>query len=318
MHFCRISESGMTDLPNLDRLAVRWTIGDVCPRGFEMLRLSIACAHRLFGDEAQYVVCVNSMPWTLACERTGTLPHPVEWREVTHADVSPILLRYVDANLLEGMGWKLVPLRTHCGLYELALDNDCILWDIPKALSQWLGCKNATLFAEDVERCLGSFDRLCPEGCFNAGIRGLAPDTDVAIALETLMQRGSNAWCDAHLSSEIEEQGLQAALIFSLPPVLLVSTDEVSICSPFWPRSSELGTCGAHFVGMNAWHIPWNYYDRPADVWLQEHWLRHRPALYSLAGLPLPSDVPYGNLVYLSNATASATSATSSAAPEKA
>lgn len=44
-----------------NRLALRWTIGDVRDRGFEMLRLSIACAYRLFGPSAKYLVCVNSL-----------------------------------------------------------------------------------------------------------------------------------------------------------------------------------------------------------------------------------------------------------------
>jgi hypothetical protein len=70
--------------------------------------------------------------------------------------------------------------------------------------------------------------------------------------------------------------------------LLLVRTHDVSICSPFWPRSPELGRCGAHFVGLNAHHIPWNYYDRPADVWRDEHWERHWPELYRKAGLTLP------------------------------
>ena len=41
-------------------LAVRWTIGDVNPAGFEALRLSIWGACRLFGPEGQYAVCVNT------------------------------------------------------------------------------------------------------------------------------------------------------------------------------------------------------------------------------------------------------------------
>jgi len=68
----------------------------------------------------------------------------------------------------------------------------------------------------------------------------------------------------------------------------LVRNAEVSLCSPFWPRSPHFGTCGAHFVGMNAPHIPWNYYDRPADLWLDEHWQKVRPLLYEKAGLRIP------------------------------
>ncbi|HTD54367.1 MAG TPA: hypothetical protein VK670_03220 [Silvibacterium sp.] len=39
---------------------------------------------------------------------------------------------------------------------------------------------------------------------------------------------------------------------------------------------------------MNAPHIPWNYYDRPADLWLDEHWQKVRPLLYEKAGLRIP------------------------------
>ena len=74
-------------------------------------------------------------------------------------------------------------------------------------------------------------------------------------------------------------------------PLHLVRNSEVSLCSPFWPKRPVFGTCGAHFIGMNAAHIPWDYYDRPADVWLAEHWARSRPELYERAHLPLPLSI---------------------------
>ena len=274
--------------PNADRLAIRWTIGDVRDRGFEMLRLSLACAHRLFGPFAKYLVCVNTIAVATARARTGPLPFEPEWREVTRADVSQVFQPYFDNTLMEGMGWKLVPLRTCEDCYELAIDNDCILWDLPDAVRQWLESGNGSVFAEDVDRCLGSFDALCPPGAFNAGIRGLAPGQNLELPLQDVMQSVAiECGGQVQLLVEIEEQGLQAAAIHRLRPVLLVKTTEVSICSPFWPRSPDLGTCGAHFVGMNAQHTPWNYYDRPADSWLEEHWQRHRPALYRIAGLSM-------------------------------
>ena len=272
---------------NASRLAVRWTIGDVRERGFEMLRLSIACACRLFGPQASYVVCVNSVSVEQARARTGALPFEPEWRAITRADVPRVFEPYFDRTLMEGMGWKLVPLRMFVDRYELALDNDCIVWGLPEGIRRWLGSSEGCVFAEDVDRCLGSFDAFCPPGAFNAGIRGLSPGRDLEQALKDVLQSvAKTSVGQVQLLSEIEEQGLQTAAIHRLQPVLLVSASEVSICSPFWPRSPELGTCGAHFVGMNAHHTSWNYYDRPADQWLEEHWLRHRPALYRKAGLP--------------------------------
>jgi hypothetical protein len=44
---------------------------------------------------------------------------------------------------------------------------------------------------------------------------------------------------------------------------------------------------------MNARHIPWNYYDRPADEWMEEHWRRRRPALYERAGVAMPNESAY-------------------------
>lgn len=39
-----------------------------------------------------------------------------------------------------------------------------------------------------------------------------------------------------------------------------------------WPKTPAFGSCGAHFVGMNARNISWDYYGRPAADWLAEHW----------------------------------------------
>ena len=94
------------------------------------------------------------------------------------------------------------------------------------------------------------------------------------------------------LRSELDEQGLQAAALGRGGRLLQVRTDEVTICSPFWPRHPELGTCGAHFVGLNSKVIPWNYYDRPGLEVRREHWDRHRAALYEHAGLAMRNADP--------------------------
>jgi len=277
-------------VPNAGRLVVRWTVGDVRPRGFEALRLSIACAQKLFGPDAKYVVCVNTVSVMEAKRRTGAVSGEVEWREVTAMDAPNVLLRNSDSELMGGMGWKLIPLRVVPSRYELALDNDCILWKLPSAMRQWLESDRACLLAEDVDRFLGSFDALCPPGAMNAGVRGLPPGEDLREPLRHVINEVTKrSSAGFRLTDEIEEQGLQAAAVCHLRSPLLVSKEEVSICSPFWPRSPELGTCGAHFVGINAAHIPWEYYEIPADEWLNEHWNRHRPELYAKAELPLPS-----------------------------
>ena len=86
------------------------------------------------------------------------------------------------------------------------------------------------------------------------------------------------------LESELDEQGLQIAALSLDKPPLVVTLEEVTICSPFHPHIPHLGRCGAHFVGINARHIPWSYYGQPATE-LRQHWQEHRAELYRRVGL---------------------------------
>lgn len=274
-------------------LGVRWTIGDVSARGWEALRLSVHCAVRLFGPDAAYCICVNTVPLALAREKAGPLPGAVEWREVTAAEIPAWLAPHLDSEMAEGVGWKLLPLHVFAGRHELALDNDCILWQQPAALQAWLASGDRTLMAEDCDRCLGHFQNAAVEGHINSGIRGVPPAFALGSALRAVLDAESAALGQPlMLRSELDEQGLQAVALGLERPSLIVSRQEVTICSPFWPREPELGTCGAHFVGLNSRHLPWNYYDRPADLVRREHFDRHRPALYRHAGLPMPAPLP--------------------------
>ncbi len=274
------------------KLGVRWTVGDVSARGWEALRLSVHCAFQLFGPEARYTICVNTVPLARAQQWAGPLPGLVAWQAITADAMPPWLARHLDGEMAEGVGWKLVPPQLYPDCHELALDNDCLLWAMPAALKEFLARLDATLLAEDVARCLGLFDATAVPGMVNSGIRGLPPAFDYPRALtRTLAQYQADEGKPALLRSELDEQGLQAAALHR-DACLRVSTREVSICSPFWPRQPELGSCGAHFVGLNVRHLPWNYFDRPGDLVRREHWDRHRPALYARAGLPLTPALP--------------------------
>ncbi len=273
---------------------VRWTVGDVSSRGWEALRLSVHCAYRLFGPAAAYSVCLNTVPLETARERVGALPDAVEWRVVTLADLPRELAGRLDPAMAEGVGWKLIPAQLWPGRHELSLDNDCILWERPAALRQFLDRNDATLMAEDVDRCLGQFqDDSAVPGCINSGIRGLPPGFALAPALaRTLTAYDQTASGPMLLRSELDEQGLQAAALHRHSNCLVIAKEEVSICSPFWPRQLQPGTCGAHFVGLNSRHLPWHYYDEPGDLVRRRHWDEHRPALYAKAGLPMPPAFP--------------------------
>ena len=252
-------------------------MGDVSPQGFEALRLSIWGAYRLFGARASYLVCLNSIPIERARARTGPLPPGVQWLDMTNA-MPERIRRHFDAGMAEGVAWKLAPLRCFPDRHELSFDNDAILWSAPAALTAWLEDPTARscLVAEDVSACFGRFAEVCGPEPRNMGIRGLPPHFDLGRALEeTLIGEGQP------LSSELDEQGWQLAALQTSGKVHVVSVDDVTICSPFWPHRDHLGRCGAHFVGLNARQLPWSYDGRPASEMTRENWKRLKPAIYA-------------------------------------
>jgi hypothetical protein len=264
-------------------IGVRWTIGDVSERGFAALRLSIHGALRLFGAAAEYLVLVNTVPLGEARRRLGPLPRCVRLRRATLDQVPAWLARaHLERGMAEGVAWKFAPLTVFEDRFELALDNDVILWSMPAALARWLDEAHATrcLLAEDVRPGFGRFAPLCGEAPRNSGIRGLPPRFDLSGALRATLARSPGV-----LASELDEQGLQvAALSCALEP-RVVSARDVTICSPFPPHAPELGRAGAHFVGLNARRFPWRYDGRPAEVVRAEHFDALAPELARRVGL---------------------------------
>ena len=250
------------------RLSVRWTIGDVSDYGFEALRYSIWGAWKIFGEEASYTVCVNTVPVEAARGRVGEMPVGVTWRRAD--DEIPAFLRpHLDEGMAEGVGWKFALLHPDRERHTLSLDNDCILWELPAAIAAWLerddprGC----VLAADVVPSFGEFAALCGGEPLNSGIRGLGPGFDLEGALRRILELRP-----VPLRSELDEQGLQVAALRRFGEVGVVTLDEVTICSPFPPHLPGLGRCGAHFVGLNAREIPWEYEGRPALAVRREHW----------------------------------------------
>lgn len=256
----------------ISRLTIRWTIGDVSDYGFAALRLSVWGMWKLLGNAPDYVICANTVPLGLAQARTGRLPLVVTWRDVS-AEFPRLLRPYFDEHKAEGVGWKFAPVRLSPACLELALDNDCIIWELPNAMRNWLQTPGSFLFAEDVQACFGQFSATCGGAPRNSGIRGLPPGFDPGHAMIEVLRQNR-----VTLRSELDEQGLQTAVLQRHNP-FVVSTQEVSICSPFPPHMRDLGRCGAHFVGLNAKSLPWEYEGRPGVDYIREHWTAHLPTI---------------------------------------
>lgn len=260
-------------------LGIRWTIGDVRPRGFAALRASIHGAWRLFGEHARYRVYVNTIAVDDARQRTGAVPLQVEWCEPPH-ELPMWLAHALDAGMAEGVAWKLLPVRAFPDAHELALDNDVVLWDVPRAIRDWLAGDAEHVLAADVRACFGRFAPLCGERPLNGGIRGLAPGFALGDALAQLLRDYPGT-----LISELDEQGLQCAALVSSGRTAVVDLDEVTICSPFPPHLPHLGTAGAHFVGLNTRALGFQFAGRPAEEVRAAHWDGHAPEVARRVGL---------------------------------
>lgn len=256
-------------------LHVRWTIGDVSKRGFAALRFSIWGAWKMFGPEADYTVCVNSIPLEKARSLTGDLPGRITWYDSTNK-IPEFIKSYMGENMAEGVGWKFAPLSIYPDKYSLSLDNDCIMWEAPDAIKKWLDSDEPNcVIAEDVRPCFGQFTELCGIEPRNSGIRGLPPGFDLEMSLRRVLEKNP-----VKLTSELDEQGLQVAALSLEKSPFVVRVNEVSICSPFPPHMPDFGTHGVHFVGLNAKQLPWSLNGRQAVEYIKEHWEKKYGLVY--------------------------------------
>ncbi len=174
-------------------IGLRWTIGDVSKSGFEALRLSIRSAWNLFPKGTSFVVCVNTISIDEARRRTGEVPANTQWLDAGRL-VPAWLRERVDAEMAEGVAWKLAPVRLFPRSYEIALDNDLVLWRMPETMQVWLasGDPKCMIMAEDLHCSLGQFSSMCDSRAINSGIRGLPPDFDYEKRLENYAAANRN------------------------------------------------------------------------------------------------------------------------------
>jgi hypothetical protein len=269
------------------KLTVQWTVGDVSSRGFETLALSIFGAQTVFGAAARYVVCVNTLDLETARERVGPVARLAEWHDSSH-DLPDWILPYLDARMAEGVAWKFAPLRRLPDTCTLSLDNDVVLWNMPDSIRRWLDDGDSLLIAEDVKACFGQFAPWCPPVPRNSGVRGYPPRFDAEARFHALLRSAGKKLC-----SETDEQGLAVALACSEKHVV-VPLREVSVSGYFRPHLLELGTCGAHFVGINCKGGRGVWDGRPIEEFIHHYWDGKRAAVRRNLGLPARLDFAGG------------------------
>lgn len=264
-------------------LGVRWSIGDVSDDGYEALQLSVWGAHRIFGPRAAYVVCVHDATIAEVQAKTGGVPDGVRWQHVQRHLPQPIAERISGEDDAREIGWRLSPPRLFPDRFELSLDNECILWDLPVTIASWLDDAHPSrcLLVEDVSVRSGKFAGESPTP-LDACIRGLPPGFDLEAALVDELAR-----TEGNLVSDLDEVGLQVAALSRHEPPCVVPLTDVTVCSPFPPHHLALGRCGAHFVGIDAKRITSvaGKSDDEETEHLRAHWRHHRQRLFELVGL---------------------------------
>jgi hypothetical protein len=270
-------------------LGIRWNIGDVSAAGYDSISLSIWGAWKIFGPEARYAVCVNTVPVSYAQSQVGPVPEVLDWVDATPLLPRWIHERYATEARAEGAGWRFAPPRQFPDRCELALDNDLILWDVPAAMALWLeqGGPHTCLLAEDAGRCYGRLDSSCAPGAWNAGLRGFPPHFDLESELRPLLDQTPEPL------TITDEPGLHVAALTQRAAPLVVSSDDLPICNPFPPHSQMLGHCGVHFVGLNCKTMGWDVNGRPATEHIRANWETFLPAVQKKVGVRPVSDAPH-------------------------
>ncbi len=143
-----------------------------------------ACGSCSAGN-ARYAVPVNTVLSARQSSKRAKIPGEVQW--INSNELVPRWLRsHTNAEMAEGVAWKLAPVRICPTLYELSLDNDVVLWEIPRVVGQWLmsPTRDVCLLAADLRPALGQFAHVCNDRSLNSDVPGLPPDFDMETMLE--------------------------------------------------------------------------------------------------------------------------------------
>jgi hypothetical protein len=160
-----------------DNLIIRWTFGETLNRptslqAFDMLECGVAFASVLFPN-ARKIISYNSLKSSKSLEKLKCIAqNNVELIESTSPDFRKVVST-------KNSFWKYYPKRYDINKYELILDNDVILWDLPETITNWLNSNGLLINTDWNGSYYGIYNKDIPkETKLNAGIIGYPPDFD--------------------------------------------------------------------------------------------------------------------------------------------
>lgn len=237
------------------RLGVRWTVGDVSSAGFEALRSSILGAKGIFGDMADYVVCVNTVDVHEARECIGAAGRGVTWMHVDESFIPPWLRRRIDPEMAQGVAWKFAPIRVFTNRPELALDNDCVMWSMPNAVRNWLEGRCEAVLANDVRACFGGFSTMCGPQPRNWG-SGVCLRTSIPCAVITWTMKTHWVACWTSGPASSEQRSTSRACRWRHSPASRMLTTSRLMKLPFARRFHRIARNSAPVAPISSVSMP--------------------------------------------------------------
>lgn len=250
-------------MKDYSKLIIRWTLGRTKARplslqAWDMLECSIKFAQKLF-PKAEFMVFHNN----LTIMDQSNL-NRIEELGVFHEDMTnkaPL------GNLKKNSFWKYYPLRVDSNKYELLLDNDIVLWEVPNALQQWLDSSNGLLINTDWNGAFyGDYEHLSPQThFFNAGILGFPPEFTFSLP----------DYSSLHDLFHTEQGFIVKTFLEAGQPLFILNKEEMyqsnnSDSEKYQKVNITELFSGGHFCGCTYAH--YNHWDK---YYKEEIWLRY-------------------------------------------
>ena len=223
---------------------LRYTIGNVCEAGFEILGHSVRTAKKFYPDFDICITCNNVNGSNLSfVESLGTEIYIQTGKEL---NLRP-----------QGTAWKLYPPRLRIDAHEIAVDNDIIFLERLLQVDEFLK-SNKTMICEDRYRLFGLFDKnIKKEVKCNSGFYGMPPGFDFLDKFKSSFNSFFNSDIIWGFNSEFDEQGLVTSLIYN-ESCIIIPLNDFEICEP--NINPKFGFKAIHFIGVNknkinAWNI---------------------------------------------------------------
>lgn len=152
-------------------LIIRWTFGETKERttslqAFDMLECSVLWAKKIFPKSKRYII-FNSLKDLKSLDRL---------KKIAHKNAYLLEVKSNWNNDTKNSFWKYVPLRVDENKYELLLDSDIVLWELPKTIEEWSKSEGLLINTDWNGANYGHYADLIDKSVvFNAGILGFPP-----------------------------------------------------------------------------------------------------------------------------------------------